>query len=306
MSRTDGQRFLVGTAGGLYEIGPRQRCHLEGHDITAVAGNGGETWALVDGQVLWRARNGGRWQEAGALADDRGICLAMTPSGTLIGTAGAHLLRLNGGEIEPIESFENVEGRRTWTTPWGAPPDTRSISSGANGTLYVNVHVGGVARSRDGGRSWRPTLDIDADPHQVLAHPRRPNVVFAAAAAGFGISEDGGDSWRFETAGLHAHYLRAVAVAGETVLVSASTGPGGRRAAIYARTFGDSAPFRRCRHGLPEWFDGNIDTGCLAAAGATALLGSDDGQVFRSRDTGAHWEIVAAQLPEVRCVHIVA
>ncbi len=306
MSKTDGQRFLVGTARGLYELGPQQRCHLDGHDITAVAGNGRDIWALVDGQVLWRARNGSGWQEAGALADRRGTCLALTRSGPLIGTAGAHLLRLNDGEIESVDAFETVEGRRTWTTPWGEPPDTRSISSADNGTLYVNVHVGGIARSRDGGRSWRPTLDIDADPHQVLAHPRQPDAVFAAAAAGLAISDDGGDSWRFETAGLHAHYLRAVAIADETVLVSASTGPGGRRSAIYGRQLGRSKPFARCRHGLPEWFGSNIDTGCLAAAGMTVLFGTDEGQVFRSRDAGAHWEAVAADLPEVRCVHIMA
>jgi hypothetical protein len=144
--------------------------------------------------------------------------------------------------------------------------------SRATGAVHVNVHVGGVARSRDGGRTWAPTVDIEVDVHQILAHPRHPDVVLAAAADGFGLSRDGGDSWRFVADGMHAHYLRAVAVSDDSVLVSASTGPGGRRAAIYRRRLDDDGPFERCTQGLPAWFGDNVDTGCLAAARARRRL----------------------------------
>ena len=36
----------------------------------------------------------------------------------------------------------------------------RTIAAGAEGELYVNVHVGGILRSDDDGASWRPTIDI--------------------------------------------------------------------------------------------------------------------------------------------------
>src|SRR5262249_51391316 len=151
---------------------------------------------------------------------------------------------------------ETVPGREAWYTPWGDPPDTRSLAVDRGGTVYANVHVGGVVRSTDGGRSWEPTLDIEADVHQVLAHPRRPGHVFAASAVGLQTTVDAGATWQTVTEGLHATYLRAVAVATGGVLVSASTGPGGRRSALYRRTRA-GGPFERCRGGLPEWFGDN-------------------------------------------------
>ena len=61
------------------------------------------------------------------------------------------------------EDVPFTEGRDRWYTPWGGPPDTRSMTS-ADGKVYANVHVGGVVRSADAGRTWQPTaLDIDAD-----------------------------------------------------------------------------------------------------------------------------------------------
>src|SRR5213594_2209769 len=128
----------------------------------------------------------------------------------LLGPDQAHLLRLTADGLTPVESFEAIDGRDAWYTPWGDPADVRSIAAALDGTLHVNVHVGGVARSRDAGRSWAPTVDIESDVHQVLAHPARADVVLAAAAAGFGLSRDGGGAWQFITAGLHAHYLRAL------------------------------------------------------------------------------------------------
>ncbi|MBI2216338.1 MAG: hypothetical protein HYU51_03480 [Candidatus Rokubacteria bacterium] len=203
-----------------------------------------------------------------------------------------------------VDSFEAVEGRDAWYTPWGDPADVRSITVAGDGTIFVNVHVGGVVRSRDDGRSWRPTVDIESDVHQVLAHPTRAEIVLVAAAAGFGISRDRGDSWDFVTAGLHAHYARAVAVSDETVLLSASTGPGGRRAAIYRKLLDAESGFERCRDGLPEWFGDNIDTACLVATGPLVVCGTGDGRVFRSPDSGQRWEVVAKGLPTVTSVMV--
>ncbi|PYO23979.1 MAG: hypothetical protein DMD85_08025 [Candidatus Rokuibacteriota bacterium] len=134
-----------------------------------------------------------------------------------------------------------------------------------DGAIHVNVHVGGVARSRDGGTSWTPTMDIEQDVHQVTAHPRAPEIVVVASAEGFGISRNGGDSWSFATAGLHAHYCRAVAVAGDHVLVSAATG------------------FR-------------------GPAGRLVVFGTADGRLYRSRDAGTGWELALKGLPRVGCV----
>ncbi len=294
-------RILVGTSGGLSEAGTPERTHLAGHAITALAREGGGWWVLADARTVWRGDGAGGWAEAAAVAGAEATCLLPTPAGLLVGTAGARLLRLVDGRLAPVESFQAVDGREGWYTPWGDPPDTRSLAVAPAGTLYVNVHVGGVVRSPDGGRTWRATLDIETDVHQVVVDPAVPGRVLAAAAVGLVVSEDGGERWRTETAGLHARYCRAVAVADGAVLVTASTGPRAKRSAVYRRGPG-AAAFERCREGLPEWFGANIDTYCLAAAGPIAAFGTEDGRVYLSRDAGRSWELLAKGLPPVACV----
>jgi hypothetical protein len=296
--------ILVGTGGGLWQLAGdavAPVAAMAGRAVTALALDGPRIWAVVDGAVLWEGRDG-TWTPRASMEGPPATCVAPTRTGPLIGTEQAHLWRLTDDRLARIDSFETVEGRRAWYTPWGDPADVRSLAPAADGTLHVNVHVGGVARSRDGGASWAPTVDIETDVHQVLAHPTRPDVVLLAAAEGFGLSTDGGDSWQFTAAGLHAHYLRAVAVAGDHVLVSASAGFHGRRSAIYRRSLGGATRFERCRAGLPKWFDDNIDTGCLAAAGPLVVFGTSDGCVFRSHDTGERWEPAVKDLPPVACV----
>ena len=297
--------ILLGTADGLSALdldGGSRRDWLSGHSVDALLHDGGSTWAIVDGKTI-QVIERGRERHVAALDAKPGTCLAMIPSGLLVGTEEAHLFTLAGEQLAPIASFETVDGRDSWHTPWGDPADVRSIAVGlhdaSSPVIYVNVHVGGVVRSTDGGESWKPTLDIEVDVHQVIAHPTRRGAALVAAYEGFGESRDGGETWQFITAGMHAHYCRAVAVADDTVLVSASTGPGGKRAAIYKKPFDGSTEFERCRSGLPEWFNHNIDTACLAARGRLVVFGTEDGRVFRSRDAGESWELIAKGLPEI-------
>ena len=95
-----------------------------------------------------------------------------------------------------------------------------------------------------------------------------------------------------------------MAVANETVLVGASTGPYTERAAIYRKPLKSSGPFQRCNGELPEWFSDNVDTSCLAASGPWVAAGSSDGVVFLSPDEGESWDLVADGLPSVRCVEL--
>jgi hypothetical protein len=297
--------ILVGTSGGLWHLAGERATPVEalaGHTVTALATDGPHAaWAVVDGATLWESRDGA-WTSRAWLEGAPATCVAATSAGPLLGTEQAHLVRLVGGRFTGVESFERVEGRAAWYTPWGDPADVRSIAVGPDGALYVNVHVGGVARSRDGGASWTPTIDIETDVHQVLAHPSRPEIVLVASAEGFGVSRDGGDTWQFATAGLHAHYLRAVAVAGEHVVISASAGFHGRRSGLYRKHLDEGPRFERCAAGLPRWFDDNIDTACLVAADSLVVFGTSDGRVFRSLDSGTHWDLAVKGLPPIGCV----
>jgi hypothetical protein len=168
----------------------------------------------------------------------------------------------------------------------------------------VNVHVGGVLRSISPDGPWSATIDLHADVHQVIAGADfPPGLSLLAASAGLGISTDDGSTWRIETEGLHAHYCRAVALAEDTVLISASTGPRSQKGALYRRPLaGVEEPLSRCEKGLPEWVPGNIDTYCLGASGPVVAFAAPDGAVFVSDDAGASWEQEASGLHAPRAV----
>ena len=295
---------VLGTDDGIRVLDPTRIEQLEGKRVSALARGDGEVWAIADADELWRAADGDYWERVASSGDLRLACLDVSKGRVMAGTAEAHLLTLDGDELRLVDSFEDVEGRSAWYTPWGGPPDVRSIATAADGTMFVNVHVGGIVRSTDGGETWVPTIDIHADVHEVTTDPTDPDHVLAATAHGLAESEDAGHTWRYGTAGMHAAYCRAVTIAGDTVLVSCSTGPGGGKAALYARPLGADAhaPFERCREGLPEWFRGNLDTGCVRATGASVTVGTADGEVYRSEDTGATWSQAAEGMPAVRCV----
>lgn len=287
--------LLVGTEEGLFELQPHGAAttHLAGRRIGAVDHDGTSCWAVVDGTQVWQAGSDltGWQQRAEAAGDTRLNCLVAGSGDLLVGTSGARLLRLHDGAgLEELEGFEELESRAQWYTPWGGPPDTRSIARGVDGTVFVGVHVGGVVSSSDGGRSWRQSsLDIHADVHQVLVDPAHAELVVAPCAEGLAVSDDVGDHWRIDRLGLHATYARAAAVAGDTLVLSTSTGPAGERSALYRRPLPGPGAFERCRDGLPEWFEGNIDTGCLVAHHDTVVAASSDNAIWRSDDRGATW-----------------
>jgi hypothetical protein len=295
-------RILVGTDDGLHELGT-DRVSLPGRSVRALAGGEAGWWAIAgDDDVVSDPLGVAR--PVASTAGLRATCLLSSRHGLLVGTSEARLFRVADGRLEPVDGFDHTEGRDDWYTPWGGPPDTRSMSQDSDGTLYVNVHVGGIPVSRDGER-FRPTIDVDADVHQVLCHPDRAGWALAATAMGMARTQDAGETWTFETAGLHAPYCRAVGLAGDVVLLTASTGPRGGRAALY-RGSPAGGPFECCRNGLPEWFDRNIDTHCLAADGGLAAFSTQDGRVFVSEDAGGSWREAGSGLPAVRCMAIAA
>lgn len=296
-------RILVGTRDGLLTLdldGGIAATDHAGRAVTSIVRDGPQLWAIVDRSEVWHAPDDA-WHHVATLEGHQASCIAMTDA-IHVGSSEARLFRLSGDTLEPVAAFDAAEGRDTWFTPWGGPPETRSMSEWGP-DVYVNVHVGGILHTDDAGASWDPTIDIEADVHQVAT---ARGLVLAATAGGLATSTDRGASWSVRTDGLEARYARAVAVFGEQVLVSTSKGPRGGRAAVYRAPL-DDGPFERCRAGLPEWFEDNIDTGCLDALndGSFAAFGTAAGRLFASEDGGGSWREVAAALPRIEHLLIV-
>jgi photosystem II stability/assembly factor-like uncharacterized protein len=246
--------------------------------VTALA----DGWAIRSRRVL--VDDSGDEQISFA---DKLTALTAAPRGVFVGTSTGELLRYDGS-IHPVPGFDQVPGRDEWHAVGSSKPYVRSMSTSADGgVIFANVHVGGIPRSTDGGETWEPTIDVDSDVHQVLAHPERPELVVAAAAVGLAISRDAGASWTVRTKGLHGSYARAVAVSGDTVFLSASTGPFTHEGALYRGSLADDAPLER----VTDWLDGNVDSGRLAASGDNVAFGDPDGRLYVSDDGGQTWAV---------------
>jgi hypothetical protein len=294
-------RVLVASGDGLHvsDGGAVASAGFAGRDVTFLAPDGGDAWAIVDGSEIWRTAGADAWTQVADLEGLRATCLATTDADVFVGTSEARLFRVIEQNLEPMASFDDVRGRAGWYTPWGGPPDTRSMSEWDD-AIYVNVHVGGVLRTEDRGATWQPTIDIDADVHQVTT---AEGLVLAACASGLAVSADRGRTWAVRSDGLEARYSRAVTICGDVVLVSASNGPRGGNSGVY-RSALDGGVFERCGAGLPDSFDDNVDSHCLDAMphGDIVAFGTSDGRLFVSEDRGSTWNLAASGLSPVRRV----
>ena len=256
----------------------------------------------VDEYGWWALDGRGRVHRNGEVVvtmppDVAPLCIQPTPDTVWIGASEARLYAYERGAVMEDEFFAIAPGRDSWYTPWGAPPDIRSMTLDADLTLYVNVHVGGILRYDDTGVA--PTVDINSDVHQVVAHPNLQGAVFAATAQGLAHTHNGHE-FEFRTEGLHATYCRAVAVLEDHVLISASTGPRTSQGRLYKTGLWDG-PLVPLTAGLPEWFPDNINTHCLVVRDGSVFAALAD-TIWRSDDEGESWMEVATGLPKITCL----
>src|SRR5579862_5118729 len=165
--------LLLGTDDHLEDL-DRQYTIAENVSVTAIAplpsaiagapmsrptSSGTGVCALLDGQRIVRVEEFGL---SPMLRLDRseGQCMAAIADAAgepmLVGLRGAHLGRVDAASatMELLSAFDTVPGRDRWENPAGPSPDLRSIAVSLAGTWFVNVHVGGVWRSTDGGETW--------------------------------------------------------------------------------------------------------------------------------------------------------
>jgi hypothetical protein len=304
------QTILVATwADGLFAVsadGYTQEIANEPVRGLASDGEGGAL-AIVGAHSLRRRALGGEWVTIATSEFDLSCCMAVQDT-IYVGTNDARMLRLSaaGRELDPIDGFDTVAGRDTWFAGGaivngerrGPPLGIRSLAVNSNGSvLFANVHVGGIPRSLDGGKTWEPTIEIHTDVHEVRAHPADPNLVVAASALGLCISRDAGATWAIDRDGLHAAHCSAVGFSGDDILVSAATDPFAANGKIYRRRIKPEGKLAATENGLPAWTNGIVDTGCIATKGSTIAVVDSAGTLYLSTDFGLAWSQSSLNLP---------
>jgi hypothetical protein len=285
---------------GLFGVtGKTVRQELADRSVQSLTADGrGSVLAIVGGHSLCRRSPDGQWTEIAKSEVDLSCCVAIGDV-VFVGTDDARILRLDpDGTQQFLTAFDALEGRDQWYAGtaivdgkvMGPPLGIRSMAATCDGSvLLANVHVGGIPRSSDSGRTWQPTIEIDADVHQVCAHPDRPDIVIAAAAKGLCISRDAGTTWTIERRGLHADHCSAVAFGKNDIFVSASTDPFAAQGAVYRRPIDGDGALQPVGGGMPRWTGGRADTGCIATRDSTVAVIDGSGCLYVSHDDGASW-----------------
>jgi hypothetical protein len=302
--------ILVATWGhGLFAVtGDRRTQEIANQPVRGLAPDGlGGALAIVGAHSLQRRLPGGEWTTVATSEFELSCCMAVRDT-IYVGTDDARMLRLSpeAGGLEIIDGFDSIAGRDTWFAGsaivngqrLGPPLGIRSVAANSNGSvLFANVHVGGMPRSTDGGKTWQPTIDINSDVHEVRAHPEDPDLVAAASAMGLCISRDAGATWTIERDGLHAAHCSAVAFSGDDILVSASTDPFAAQGKIYRRPIRPDGRIQAVEGGLPTWINGKADTGCIATDGPTVVVVDNAGILYLSTQFGLAWSRSSSPLP---------
>jgi hypothetical protein len=251
--------------------------------------------AIIEGKEIWRRDVGGSW----SLISNSAMPLQSLTSVDSVVFAGgldeAVMLRVGRGEVERLKGFDVTPGREEWFA--GGPPlGVRSLAVSADGAaILAGVHVGGVARSVDGGENWTPTMPVMFDVHEVCAHPFSPGFAAAACAVGLALSHDAGITWRVLSEGLDVPYSLAVAVLEDEVLFSVQDGPFAARSQIWRWRNGTDR-VELVRDGLPEWLEGRLDTGHIAVGAGRAAVVDGGGNLWLSRAGSSGWERIAGDL----------
>jgi hypothetical protein len=302
--------ILVATWGeGLFVVtGDRPRQELANQSVRGLAPDGrGGALAIVGRHSLRRRAPSGEWATLATSEFELSCCMSARDA-IYVGTDDARMLRLSreGGVLDSIDGFDSVAGRDDWFAGsaiidgkrLGPPLGIRSVAANSNGSiLFANVHVGGIPRSLDGGRTWHPTIDINSDVHEVRAYPADPKIIAAAAAVGLCMSRDSGATWSIERDGLHAAYCSAVAFSGDDILVSASTDHFASQGRIYRRPVEPDGSLVAVEGGLPAWTEGIVDTGCIAANGSSIAVADKAGNLYGSDNFGRAWSRMSTRLP---------
>jgi hypothetical protein len=302
--------ILVATWGdGLFAVtGDGHTQEIANQPVRGLAPDGrGGALAIVGRHSLRRRAPSGEWATVATSEFELSCCMAVRDA-IYVGTDDARMLRLRhgGGVLDPIDGFDSVAGRDTWFAGsaivngqrLGPPLGIRSVAANSNGSiLFANVHVGGIPRSMNGGRTWQPTIDINSDVHEVRAHQADPDIVVAASAIGLCISRDAGATWTIERDGLHASYCSAVAFSGDDILVSASTDHFASEGKIYRRPIRPDGHIVAVEEGLPRWLNGIADTGCIATNGSTIVVVDRAGTLYLSTEFGLAWSRSSSELP---------
>jgi photosystem II stability/assembly factor-like uncharacterized protein len=244
--------------------------------------------------------------------------------------------------VEPHCLFESHDGGDSWTVVEGLlKHEHRPKWTPGNGGLclhtiipdpenrarmVVAMSTGGVYRTEDGGKSWKPRNNgvraqflPDKHPefgqcvHKIVHHPARPGTLFLQNHWGLYRSDDWGDTWKDIANGVPSDFGFAMQMHPhdkDTVYIVPVESDGFRAAPerklrVY-RTKNGGKSWKPLMEGLPQ--EGSYDLVLRDALTADShdkvgvYFGTRAGKLFASANEGSSWNSISDSLPSIVCV----
>lgn len=321
----------------LFMGGPEGLLLFEDEDVTRL--DVGGVLCLVrgaDGGVLAGTAAGTivAWTGAGehkVLAKDLGdavTCLALARNGRLFAgclPAGVWRSKDVGESWTPVKVVAATLGAETWAGPAGQGDHPAVTAVGAHHkdakTIYVGIEVGGVYRSRDGGKSWYNLTIPCPDVQSIQLSTARPERVYVTTGGGAALngdagaggggafcSDDEGLSWRMigeanrrqYTMGLAAHPTEP-----DRVIMSATPGPPSTwKANAHCDVYLSTDSGRRFRTVVKDLKGGVRRRGLVVnpKVPSEAAFVTTTGEMWYSNDGGESFDRVAEGLSDLTSV----
>jgi photosystem II stability/assembly factor-like uncharacterized protein len=286
----------------------------------------GKTWTAPDRQnVRFPAESGESlvqiWQITPASASE--------PDVVYCGVEPAALFRSrDGGESwSAVEGLLTHEHRKQWQPGGGGLCLHTIVVDPVNPQrMLVAISTGGVYRTEDGGRSWRPrNTGVRAEflpnkhpefgqcVHKIVHHPGRPGRLYLQNHWGLYRTDNWGDSWEDIANGVPSDFGFAMQVHPsdpETVYIVPLESDQFRcvpeqKLRVY-RTSDAGKSWKPLAKGLPQ--KGAFETVLRDAMSADShdpagiYFGTRNGKLFGSADAGKSWHEMADGMPSILCV----
>jgi photosystem II stability/assembly factor-like uncharacterized protein len=220
-----------------------------------------------------------------------------------------------------LPAVSDLPGKEKWTFP--APPHVPHVKHitfdprNAD-VVYASIEQGTLAKSEDGGKTWRIIFDEPAaDVHRLTVSPARPDWLYMSRGdwsigrEGMYLSKDDGRNWeRLNDRSLGIGYPDGCVLNLENPDVIFFSGaiesPGewgklGNASTHVARTRDAGKTWQILPAVPPVPKRGNIEAMTMNAwpGGFAIFAGTTDGDIHRSEDEGESWTTIATGLPAV-------